>query len=311
MSAPESSVPPLAVVLNPNAGGGLAMREWPRLEAELKRRGQPYELILEDSGEDALARIQALPPRIAVLAVGGDGTVGALLPALVSVPKRQGRPLAVVPLGTGNDFAGMLGLKTGQFAEALDRLTFQPRDVDALEVRILEGDGAGRTHVLLNGLGLGFDAAVTANMARAPKQFQGFARYAWSAVATVRELHLSEVQITLDGQPFYSGPSPIVAVMNGTRYGGGFLISPRSSPRDGLLDVVAGGPMNRFQLVKLMLRVLRGTHLDQPQVRTAQGHEVTVRWDTPTPLHLDGDLHGQVTAIRVRVLKGVVKLLNG
>ncbi len=311
VSAPQSSVPPLAVVLNPNAGGGLATREWPRLEAELKRRGQPFELILEDSGEDALARIQALPPRIAVLAVGGDGTVGALLPALVSVPKRQGRPLAVVPLGTGNDFAGMLGLKTGQFAEALDRLTFQPRNVDALEVRILEGDGAGRTHVLLNGLGLGFDAAVTANMARAPRQFQGFARYVWSAVATVRELHLSEVQITLDGQPFYSGPSPIVAVMNGTRYGGGFLISPQSSPRDGLLDVVAGGPMNRFQLVKLMLRVLRGTHLDQPQVRTAQGREATVRWAAPTPLHLDGDLHGQVTAIKVRVLEGVGKLLNG
>ncbi|CAM4435252.1 diacylglycerol kinase family protein [Deinococcus marmoris] len=311
VSAPPSSVPPLAVVLNPNAGGGLATREWPRLEAELKRRGQPFELILEDSGEDALARIQALPPRIAVLAVGGDGTVGALLPALVSVPGRPGRPLAVVPLGTGNDFAGMLGLKTGQFAEALDRLTFQPRDVDALEVRILEGDGAGRTHVLLNGLGLGFDAAVTANMARAPRQFQGFARYAWSAVATVRELHLSEVQITLDGQPFYSGPSPIVAVMNGTRYGGGFQISPRSSPRDGLLDVVAGGPMNRFQLVKLMLRVLSGTHLDQPQVHTAQGREAVIRWNAATPLHLDGDLHGQVTAIKVRVLEGVVKLLNG
>ncbi|WP_428194338.1 diacylglycerol/lipid kinase family protein [Deinococcus saxicola] len=311
MSAPESSVPPLAVVLNPNAGGGLATREWPRLEAELKRRGQPFELILEDSGEDALARIQALPPRIGVLAVGGDGTVGALLPALVSVADRPGRPLAVVPLGTGNDFAGMLGLKTGQFAEALDRLTFQPRDVDALEVHILEGDGAGRTHVLLNGLGLGFDAAVTANMAHAPARFQGFVRYAWSAIATVRELHLSEVQITLDGQPFYSGLSPIVAVMNGTRYGGGFQISPQSSPRDGLLDVVAGGPMNRFQLVGLMLRVLRGTHLDQPQVHTAQGREVVIRWDAPTPIHLDGDLHGQVMAIRVRVLAGVVKLLNG
>lgn len=311
MSAPATPLPPLAVVLNPNAGGGLATREWPRLEAELRRRGQPFELILEASGEDALARIDALPPHIGVLAVGGDGTVGALLPALVSVPQRQGRPLAVMPLGTGNDFAGMLGLKAGHFDEALDRLSFQPRDVDALEVRILEGDGAGRTHVLLNGLGLGFDAAVTANMERAPQRVRGFARYAWAAVATVRELRVADVQITLDGQPFYSGPSPIVAVMNGTRYGGGFRISPQSSPRDGVLDVVAGGSMNRLQLVGLMLRVLRGTHLAQPQVHTAQGREVTVRWDAPTPLHLDGDVHGQVTAIRVRVLEGVVKLLNG
>ncbi len=307
---PDSGVPPLAVVLNPHAGGGQVLRAWPRLEAELVRRGWPFQVIREDSGAAALSRVQGLPPGVAVLAVGGDGTVGALLPALVSRPAAPGRSLAVVPLGTGNDFAGMLRLRPGDFPGALDRLSYQPREMDALEVTVLEGEGQGRTTVLLNGLGLGFDAAVTANMTRAPARVQGFARYAWAALATIRELQVSGVQITLDGQTFYSGPSPIVAVMNGTRYGGGFRISPLSDARDGRLNVVAGGPMTRPELVGLMWRVLRGTHLGRPQVHHAQGHEVTLRWDRPTPLHLDGDLHGQVRALRARVLPGAVRLLN-
>ncbi|MCD0158166.1 diacylglycerol kinase family protein [Deinococcus sp. 6GRE01] len=300
------TTPHLAVVLNPNAGGGLALHSWPRLERELHARHLSHELIREPSGEAALARLRALPPGTAVMAVGGDGTVGALLPALVGTE----RPLAIVPLGTGNDFAGLLGLRPGAFAEALDRLNYQPRAVDALRVTIHQGDGAGRSHLLLNGLGMGFDSDVTANMTRAPARLRGFARYAWSAVATIRELKLTPVTITANGQPLYAGPSGIVAVMNGTRYGGGFRISPDSDVRDGQVNVVAGGDMNRRQLTGLMLRVLRGAHLKDPRVHTRAARHVTVRWDAPVRVHLDGDLHGHVTELHVETLPGAVQLLN-
>ncbi|GAA0520755.1 diacylglycerol kinase family protein [Deinococcus depolymerans] len=300
------ATPHLAVVLNPNAGNGLALHAWPRLERELQARHLSHELIREASGGAALARLRALPAGTAVMAVGGDGTVGALLPALVGT----GRPLAVVPLGTGNDFAGLLGLRPGAFAEALDRLNYQPRAVDALRVTIRQGDGAGRTHLLLNGLGMGFDSDVTANMDRAPARLRGFARYAWSAVATIRQLKLTHVTVTADGRTLYAGPSGIVAVMNGTRYGGGFMISPDSDLRDGRVNVVAGADMNRRQLTDLMLRVLRGRHLKHPRVHTCAAQQVTVRWDAPVRVHLDGDLHGRVTELHVETLPGAVQLLN-
>lgn len=303
---PSVSVPHLAVVLNPNAGGGLALRSWPRLQRELTARHLSHELIREDSGDAALARLRALPPGTAVMAVGGDGTVGALLPALVGT----GRALAIVPLGTGNDFAGLLGLQPGAFAEALDRLNYQPRAVDALRVTVVQGDEAGQSFVLLNGLGMGFDSDVTANMARAPARLRGFARYAWSAVATIRELHLTGVTITADDQLLYAGPSGIVAVMNGTRYGGGFRISPDSDVRDGQVNVVAGGDMNRRQLTDMMLRVLPGRHLNHPRVHTRAARTVQVRWDAPVRVHLDGDLHGHVTELHVETLPGAVHLLN-
>lgn len=54
------TTPHLAVVLNPNAGGGLALHSWPRLERELHARHLSHELIREPSGEAALARLRAL-----------------------------------------------------------------------------------------------------------------------------------------------------------------------------------------------------------------------------------------------------------
>ncbi|WP_231557263.1 diacylglycerol kinase family protein [Deinococcus sp. YIM 77859] len=296
-----------AAVLNPNAGRGLAARVWPRLEAELYARGLSFEPITEPSGSAALARVGALPPDVGILAVGGDGTVGALLPALVGT----GRALGIVPLGSGNDFAGMLGLRAGDFRAALSRLAGPPQRVDALRATILAGEGAGTSRLLINGLGLGFDAQVAALMNRTPAALPGFGRYVWAALGALRDLRLTSVAVEVDGEELYVGPSALTAVMNGTRYGGGFHISPASDPRDGRLNVLASGPLTRRQLLALMGRVLPGRHLGHPQVYHRAGRVVTVRWAQPMALHLDGDPAGQVTALQVEVLPGAVTLLNG
>lgn len=299
--------PPFAVVLNRRAGRGLAARRWPELQAALHEHGLTYQLIQADSGAEALAALQALEPGVPVLSVGGEGTIGALLPALVGT----GRPVAVVPLGSGNDYAGMLGLKAGDFSEALGRLRFAPRAVDALRVNILAGDRAGETRLLLNGLGMGFDAQVNQAMKRAPARLPGTARYAWGAIASVQELKLIEVEAKVDGEMRYSGRSCLCAVMNGTRYGGGFRISPLSDARDGRLNVVASGPVHRAELVSLMLQVALGRHLGHRKVHAGTGKTTHITWAEPIALHLDGDDAGLVTEVQVEVLPGAVQLLNG
>lgn len=295
------------MILNPLAGRGLAAREWPRLEGELQARQIPFELITTGSGAAALARVRSLPSEQPVMAVGGDGTIGALLPALVNT----GRQLAIVPLGSGNDYAGMLGLKPGDFAEALGRLRHTPRQVDALEAHIAAGDGAGTRRVLLNGLGMGFDAQVNDAMLSAPSRLSGFGRYLWGALVSVRNLHLEQLEVMIDGKPLYSGPSCLAAVMNGTRYGGGFMISPASDARDGKLNVVASGPINRMELLRLMIQVLRGQHLGQAKVHHLSGEQVKIHWDAPIHFHIDGEACGMVSELQVRVLPRAMTLLNG
>ncbi|WP_245896055.1 diacylglycerol/lipid kinase family protein [Deinococcus irradiatisoli] len=301
MASSPLSFSSLAVVLNPQAGRGLALREWPRLEAALRERRLPYEWLAAASAEDALSRVQALSPGTAVLAVGGDGTVSNLLPALVGT----GRALGLVPLGSGNDFAGMLGLRPGDFDMALARLGNAPQPTDALRCTYAGGEA-----LLLNGLGMGFDAQVAALMRSAPARLSGFGRYLWAALSALRELQTSQVKVELDGEPFYNGPSCLVAVMNGTRYGGGFQISPRSNAFDGQLNVVLGGGLSRPALLSLMLKVLRARHLSDSRVHAGTGQRVTVRWRNPTATHFDGEVLLPQRELSVELLKGAVQLLS-
>ncbi len=302
-----------AVVLNAQAGRGLALREWPRLEQAMQARGMAYQLISASSGPEACAVLAGLPPDVAALAVGGDGTAHGLLPELT----RSGRALGLVPLGSGNDLAGMLGLGAGDFAAALGRLERPPQRLDVLEVTLESGPPT----LLLNGLGMGFDAQVAALMTAAPARWfglplSGFSRYLWAALSGLRGLESGIISVTLDGQnsdeqPFYSGPSCLAAIMNGSRYGGGFQIAPGADPQDGLLDLTLGGQLSRPALLFLMFRVLRGTHLTHPQVRHARAARATLTWQTPIQTHLDGELAGRQRELSVRVLPGALGFLSG
>ena len=299
---------PYAVVLNPHAGRGLAGREWPRLAGALKARRLPYVLITADSAEQACAALAGLPPGQPVLAVGGDGTAHGLLPEVC----RSGRPLGLIPLGSGNDLAGLLGLKAGDLDAALDRLTRPAQRLDLLEVVL----GESEPQLLLNGLGMGFDAQVADLMLRAPARLlglplSGFPRYLWAALTGLRGLETGALTVTLDGQPFYSGPSCLVAAMNGSRYGSGFRIAPGADPHDGQLELVLGGQLSRAALLPLMARVLRGSHLNHPQVRHARARSATLEWQSPMQTHLDGELAGRQQKLSVRVLPGALSFLSG
>ena len=306
-TGPSAAGLPLAVVLNPAAGRGLAGRTWPRLEAALNARGLAFELLHAGSAREACAALAARPAGQAALAVGGDGTASLLLPELV----RSGRALGLVPLGSGNDLAGSLGLRPGDLDSALDRLSRPEGRLDLMEVRLDDRPPV----LLLNGLGMGYDAQVADLLHRAPARLLGvplggFPRYLWAALRGLRQLESGPLTVEVDGEVLYRGASCLVAVMNSERYGGGFRIAPGADPRDGQLNVVLGGNLSRAALLPLMGRVLRGTHLTHPAVREARGREVRLSWERPMQTHLDGELAGAQRQLTVRVLPGALRCLS-
>ncbi len=288
-------------VLNPTAGRGRAAHRWPEVAALLEKRGLEFEVVTSapDTLLAVLARIRALPETTAVVAVGGDGTVRSLLSALV----HTGRPLGIVPLGRGNDLTAALGW--GDLKDAVTRLSQPTAPLDVLRVQF-----GGTEHLCLNGLGMGFDAQVTARAAESPVVLGGFGGYALGVVSALRDFRAGQLEVFVDGEPFFVGESFLCAVMNSTRYGGGFHISPLSDPVDGLADVLVGRRVGRGALLPLILKLLRGRHLGHPKVAHARAEHVALRWAEPTLLHLDGDLYGEVAALEVTVLPRAVTLLG-
>ncbi len=291
------------IVVNPRAGKGRAGAAWEALSRELARSGLPHDVLFSepDSLPGTLAHIRTLPESVAIVAVGGDGTVRSLLPALVGT----GRSLGVIPLGRGNDLAAALGWRAGDLGRAVARLSQPVGALDVLRVRVSD-----ETHYSLNGVGMGFDAQVTARAAGMPRVLGGFGQYACGALASVAGLRSVGLEVTADGETVFCGESFLSAVMNGSQYGGGFRISPRSRVDDGLANVLVGQRVSRLALLPLMARVLRGRHLGHSRVVHVQARYVTLCWAEPMPLHLDGDLVPAVERLEVEVLPGALRLLG-
>ena len=141
------------LVHNPTAGGGRAGRLVPEVAARLAADGVEAERHQTLSLEDArLAACQAATSFDAVVAVGGDGTVGACAAGLADAVPAARAALGVIPAGGGNDAARSLGLPAGDplaAAGLLTRLHRRPADLAWV---------AGRAY--LNVAGAGFDSEV-------------------------------------------------------------------------------------------------------------------------------------------------------
>lgn len=304
-----TSAPPpsLAVVLNPHAGSGRAQREWPRLRGELEAYGLRYCLIQQDCPAAALAAVRALPPEWSVATVGGDGTIAAVLPALIE----QQRPLLVLPFGTGNDFAGALGLRSGDFRSALAGLSHEAAWVDALRVSYCASPQSDVQHAYcLNGLGMGFDAQLTAYLPLAPSWTRGTARYLWAALRTLRQMQPLGCQILVDSRPLYQGRAMLCALMNARSVGGGFQFNPDGDLQDGKVDVVLAGDVGRRQVPQLIAQVRTGRHLAHPSVKVRAAAVAELHWQEAAWLHIDGDVKGQAQWLRAEVLPRAVRLLH-
>jgi diacylglycerol kinase (ATP) len=170
-------------------------------------------------------------------------------------------PFGLVAAGTGNDFARALGLPMGDpaaagrlIAESLG--TGRLRDVDLGRVN---GTWFGTV------LASGFDSRVNdrGNRMRLPV---GRFKYDVAMLAELAAFRPFPYRVTLDDGETREIEATLVAVGNGSSYGGGMRICPGADLDDGLFDITVVGDCTRATLLKIFPRVYRGTHVDHPVV---------------------------------------------
>lgn len=119
-------------LLNPGAGGGRAAELRRPVAAWLSRHAPGVSLLMPDSIAEAKAMLTILAPRTRVVLIGGDGTVHAMLPALL----KGGLKVGLVPAGRHNLLARTLALDALSWSQALAfalRSPTGPIDVGLLE----------------------------------------------------------------------------------------------------------------------------------------------------------------------------------
>lgn len=263
----------VAVIGNRNAGGGRGAAALPLLLDALRRAGHGITLIDEPSPSAARDALGAVTAAEAIVACGGDGTVHFTLQAAL----RAGLPMGIVPAGSGDDAARAIGLPHGRRRGDLHRAVQhtvanigRTRPVDVIWAETADGN----REAFLGVLGAGFDSRVNAraNDLTFPP---GTAKY---ILAMLQELgSFQPIDYRLEfADEVVDIPGMLIAVGNGSTYGGGMKVCPGADVHDGVAEVLIVGRISKPALLRVFPRVFNGRHIEHPAVRVMTGREFTM-----------------------------------
>jgi YegS/Rv2252/BmrU family lipid kinase len=284
----------VALIVNPQAGGGRAAEALPVVEATLTRLGVPFHTERTESLEHAaeLARA-AVEAGETVAALSGDGLIGKVAGALAGT----GGELAVLPGGRGNDLARALGIPHDPEVATEVLATGRVRELDLGEVD-------GRPYIGIASCGFDSDANRIANEAPAAL---GNLVYAYGAVRALATWKPARFELTFNDRRLeFTGDN--VAVANSPFYGGGMRIARDAELDDGLFDIVMCGPAPKRRFPLYIAKAFEGTFVDLPSVHVERAREVRITADRPFTMYADGDPIGDLP-VTVRVRPRAVRVL--
>lgn len=275
-------------ILNPSAGKGAGRRLRDRIYKVIKSKTSDFELI-ETKGQGDATEIARGSSSSIVIAIGGDGTVHEVANGIIGTEKTLG----VVPVGSGNDFIKSVQVPKGlsESVECIFRRNVKAIDVGRVEVQNgTEGRSNSLISFFVNGLGIGFDAAV-AERTHHISYASGTLLYLIAVLQTLGRYKSPKFSIAVDGRRTDS-KNLLIAVGNGICAGGGFYLTPDAKVDDGVLDICLIEEISTLGILRLMPSVMRGNHQRQSCVRFEKGKSITVNVSRPTCVHSDGEILG-------------------
>ncbi len=226
--------------------------------------------------------------------MGGDGTLNRFVNDTRGLS--IAREILYFPTGTGNDFAADLG------HEAFDPpFSVAPylKDLPTVEVK-------GKTYRFLNGVGFGLDGYCCQEGDRRRKSTGKRINYGLIAVqGLLFRFEPRNARITVDGKVYEYENVWIAPTMHGRYYGGGMMPAPGQDRTSGVLSLMVFHGAGRLRTLCVFPGIFSGRHVKHTNlVAIHQGSEITVEFDRPTPLQMDGETVLNVTSYTARIPQG-------
>ena len=273
----------LAVVCNPSAGRGRGAAVGAQVSLQLRQRDRSHSLEQPGGASATSALLHDLAhDGVPTIIVGGDGLVHLAVNAFGGTMT----PLGLVAAGTGNDFAGALGLSV-DVEQAVGTALDPPRGVD-----LLREHNTGVYVATVATFGFSASVNLRANRMRFPR---GSSRYTLATLAETVGLKSFPVSIVVDGHET-SHQALFVAIANTSRFGGGMKIAPNADPTDNMAEVVVVATASRLTLLRVLPQAFSGAHIEHKAVTTLRGRSISVSTDHPSTLMGDGESIGATPA---------------
>lgn len=266
------------LIVNPIAGRGRGAKLKDTLIAALREANAEFDAAV--TGQHGAGRIIAKQAAAegydVIVAAGGDGTVNEVVNGLAG----SKAALGVLPLGTGNDFAMMMGMPNDPLA-ALGRILYGRRlPVDLCRIN---------DRFFASSVGAGFDGEVAHAANHSFRHLRGMIVYILAVFSTVFSYRPRHVRISIDGESFERDIT-LMAVANSRSYGGGMRVTPNALADDGFLEVCIAERMNPFRILYMLPKFISGKHLSAPEITSYRAREIVIESAQPLYYQVDGEV---------------------
>ncbi|MBR0399482.1 MAG: hypothetical protein IJH95_01505 [Mogibacterium sp.] len=239
-----------------------------RIRDASDRCGRDYEIRVNETPEDAAGiKDDYRDTEYILTAVGGDGSINHLVNSIMGT----GNILSFIPYGTGNDFARTISRTYSSGIHDMDIVRINDRCCINVACFGIDADIANDEHFIHNRFiprPLRFHAGVVDH----------FLSYKEGRALKIDcGGRITEKKLT----------SAIVA--NCQFYGGGYRVSPDSSPDDGIMEVFIVDKLSRPQMAKVILSMKNAGHLDHPAVTVIKADKALISSPCPVNANIDGE----------------------
>lgn len=284
-------------IYNPIAGKGLSQKVFAQTEQRMRALGAEYSVAISEYEGHAPELVKAAlqEGHGCIVAVGGDGTVREVAEVMAG----SDTPMGILPCGTGNDFANGLRIPNDPEKALEILLAGNTRKMDTGEAN---GD------FFINVAGFGFDVDVLIYTEKY-KRFRGLTAYILGLLHALFGMKMRRVHIRTPEREFDCDAME-VAVGNGTQFGGGMKVTPEADPCDGLLDVCIIRDVNKLTVLKVLVRFVKGGHVNLPICEYFKTTEISVTSEPDSPLQLDGAIMGS-TPVTFKINPAAIQVVCG
>ncbi|MCR5845349.1 MAG: diacylglycerol kinase family lipid kinase [bacterium] len=266
--------------------------------------GDDLEVVFTESSGHAQRLAAKSSGYDTVIALGGDGIVHEIVCGLMELEKAERPTFALIPAGSGNDYARSLGVHTDVRGAVETILRAEAREVD---VGCCNGEPFAET------LSFGLDAAIAIDTVERRKRTSKTETALYFEAGIDQLLHhldTYEFEISLDGAPPFKGDMIMFAIQNGITYGGGFKICPEAKLDDGIFNICwAEGGFGVVKAIMTFAKAKNGKHVNNKRVHFATASNIHIEFDRCPPCQMDGE--GRIAQVfDVSVLRRALSVIG-
>jgi YegS/Rv2252/BmrU family lipid kinase len=268
------------IVGNPTSGTGKYIKYHHLLVEHLKAEQIDFQSYPTTSENNATAVIRTYfdDSFSDIIVIGGDGTLNETVNGLT-----RKVPIGIIPAGTGNDYA-----KCFHLGKSIKEIISTATSGKVASVDL----GLCNNRKFLNGVGVGFDGQIVADLVQKQTWLRGVVKYYYHVLSILGSYSARVFNYTIDRENQKENLI-LLCIAKGTTFGGGFRLTPHAKLDSGKLAVCTIGALSPLKRFLNIYRLQNGTHHVLKEINLMEADSVTINANPLLESHIDGEYFGQ------------------